>query len=253
MPRIIKYLNNIIYWSIILIPFFMSIAPAPVSIFEGFLIISFLAKKALKKEPIFTKTAINIPLFFLFLITCLSVLNTINYSDSLRGGIFKLIRYILIFFIVVSELKDEKQIGRIVFSAAAGLILASFDGMWQIFTGKDFIRGYAPVINIGLVRATAAFKDSNTLGIYLSAIAPLIFGLSIYHFKKQKKALMWGLSLIALAGILLTYSRPTLLAIYIALLFLGIVKKDKAIIALFIILTLISPFILPKSVKNWAS
>ncbi|MDP2937930.1 MAG: O-antigen ligase family protein [Candidatus Omnitrophota bacterium] len=153
---------------------------------------------------------------------------------------------------MVEEVKDKRQIGRIVFSVAAGLILASFDEVWQVFVGEDFIRGYAPVVNIGLVRATAAFKDANTLGIYLSAIAPLIFGLTLYYFKKQKKALMWGLSLIVLAGILLTYSRPTLLAIYIVLFFLGIAKKDKATIALLIIFTLISPFILPKSVKNWA-
>jgi O-antigen ligase len=51
---------------------------------------------------------------------------------------------------------------------------------------------------------------------------------------------------------ILTYSRPTLLAIYIALFFLGITRKDRVIIALLAIVTLISPFILPKSVKEWA-
>ena len=34
---------------------------------------------------------------------------------------------------MIEELKDKKQIGRIVFSAAAGLILASLDGAWQVF------------------------------------------------------------------------------------------------------------------------
>ena len=133
-----------------------------------------------------------------------------------------------------------------------GIILASFDGIWQVLTGIDFIRGYKPVINIGLVRATASFKDSNTLGIYLSAIAPVIFGLTLYYFKGIKKIVFVFISFIALVGITLTYSRPTLLAIYIALFFLGIVKKNKILIGLLIIFTLVSPFILPKSVKNWA-
>jgi len=59
-------------------------------------------------------------------------------------------------------------------------------------------------------------------------------------------------SFIALAGILLTYSRPTLLAIYLALFFLCLAKKDKKLITLLIILVLIAPFILPRAVKDWA-
>ncbi len=252
MSRIIKYLNYIIYWSIILIPFFVSIAPAPVSILMGTLIISFLAKKVLKKERLFTNTPLNIPLLLLFLITGLSFLNSINYFDTLKGGVFRLIGYILIFFVMVEEVKDPRHIRMIVFAISTGLILASFDSIWQVLTGRDFIRGYAPVINIGLVRATAAFKDSNILGIYLSAFAPLIFGLNLYYFKNKQKLAFIFVSLIALIGIILTYSRPTLLAIYAVLFFLGVARKDKILISLLIIFTLISPFILPKSVKNWA-
>lgn len=252
MPKIIKYLDYIIYWSIVLMPFSMAISPVPVSIFEGFLLASFLAKKILKREGLFASTAINIPLLFLFAITCLSVINSINYFDSMKGGMLKLLRYILIFFIIAEETKDVRHIRKIIFSATLGIILASFDGIWQVATGRDFIRSYAPVVNIGLVRATAAFKDSNILGIYLSALAPLVFGLTLYYYKKEKKAGMLLVSFITLVGIILTYSRPTLLAIYIALFFLGIVKKDKTIVIFLIILLLIAPFILPKSVKDWA-
>ncbi len=60
------------------------------------------------------------------------------------------------------------------------------------------------------------------------------------------------LSLVALIGIILTYSRPTLLAIYIAIFFLSIANNDKLKIILLIALLAVSPFILPKSVKNWA-
>jgi len=253
MYKIIKYLDYIIYGSIILIPFFVSIAPAPVNILMGFLIISFLTKKALKKERLFTNTPLNIPLLLLFLMTCLSLLHSINYFDTLKGGVFRLIGYILIFFVMVEEVKDPRHIKMIVFAISAGLILASFDSIWQVLTGRDFIRGYAPVVNIGLVRATASFKDSNVLGIYLSAILPLMLGLTLFYFKGIKKIIFVLISLLGLAGVLLTYSRPTLLAIYIVLFFLGIVRKDKILISLLIIFTLLSPFLLPKSVKNWAT
>jgi len=164
----------------------------------------------------------------------------------------RLVLYAFVFFICAEEIKDKKHIGRILLSIILGASLASFDALWQVLTGKDFIRGYAPVINFGLTRATASFKDSNLLGIYLSAISPLLFGLALYHFKNKKKLLTLILSLLALTGILLTYSRPTLLAIYIVLFFFGIVKRDKKLIYFLIVLILIAPFILPRSIKNYA-
>ncbi len=252
MHRIIRYSDFIIYWCCVFIPFSVSIAPAPPNVFMGLLIFAYLVKKISKKEYLFSKTAINKPLLFLFVITCLSLINSINYRDSAKGGIVRLIQYIFVFFIIVNELKDKRHLRRIIFFMALGATLSSFDGIWQVSTGKDFIRHYASVINIGLVRATASFKDSNTLGIYLSAIAPLIFGLAIYYFKRIKKIIFIFVSLAALIGIALTYSRPTLLAIYAALFFLGLIRKDKVLIGLLFLFTLISPFILPGSVKNWA-
>ncbi|MDD4939853.1 MAG: O-antigen ligase family protein [Candidatus Omnitrophica bacterium] len=251
IARTAKLLDHIIYFFIILIPFFMSIAPAPVNVFEGFLLVAFLAKKALKKEKLFASYDANIPLLFLFLITCLSMINSVSYMDTLKGGIFKLFRYILVFLIVAEEVKGVKQIKTVILAAGLGIVLASIDGFWQVFTGKDFIRGYIPVINIGLVRATASFKDSNLLGIYLSALTPLIFGLVLF-LRGKKKALTMAVSLVALTGIFLTYSRPTLLAVYAALFFLGIARKNKKLVSFLIILTLLAPFIAPRSVKNWA-
>jgi len=211
-----------------------------------------VTKKVLKKERLFTNTPLNIPLLLLFLITCLSFLNSINYFDTLKGGVFRLIKYILIFFIMVEEVRNPRHIKRIIFAISAGIILASFDGIWQVFMGRDFIRGYVPMLSIGFVRATASFKDPNTLGIYLSAIAPLIFGLNLYYFKEKKRMAMFFLSLIALIGIALTYSRPTLLAVYAAVFFLGWIKKNRVLVTLLIVAMLIAPFIAPKSVKDWA-
>lgn len=251
MEKIIKYLDRIIYCSIILIPFSVSIALAPIGVFESFLIVSFLARKLLKKERLFIGTGVNTPLLLFFMISSLSFINSINYGDSLRG-ILKLLGYILVFFIIAEEIRNVKHIKIIIFSMASGIVLASFDAIWQVWIGKDFVRGYAPVINLGIVRATASFKDSNVLGIYLSAITPILLGPAIYYYKNKKRAVMLALCFMALIGILLTYSRPTLLAIYIALFLLGIVRRDKKVILLLLVFTLVSPFILPKAVKDWA-
>lgn len=252
MERIIKYLDHIIYWLIVMIPFSIAIAPAPMNVFMGFLIFCSLLKKLLKKEKIFVETAINIPLLFLFIITCLSIFNSVSYKDSIKGGIFRLLQYVLIIFIIVVEVKDKKHIKKVILSIIFGAIFVSLDGIFQGLIGRDFIRGYKPMIILGLVRVTASFKDPNTLGIYLSAIAPLIFSLTLYYLKEMKKIFFVFISIAVLAGIILTYSRPTLLAIYIALFLLGIVKKDRILVGLLILLVLLLPFILPKPVKEWA-
>lgn len=250
--KIIRFFDFIIYWAIILIPFSMAIAPAPMNMFMGFLIGSYLIKKIIKKGPVFTKTDINIPLLFLFAITCLSILNSINFKDTLKGGIFRLLQYIFVFFIIAEELKDKKQLYGIVLAVCFGVILTVFNEAWQLITGRDFIRGYAPIINYGLIRATASFKDANILGIYLSALAPLILGLTFYYFQGKQKIMFVFASILSLVGVALTYSRPTLLAVYVALFFFGLMEKNKKLIISLIILILAFPFLLPKSIKNFA-
>ena len=247
-----SFLNRVIYWLIIILPFSVAIAPAPANVFMGLLIASFLAKRMIKKERLFARTEINLPLLFFFMITCLSVLNSINLRDTLKGGILRLLQYAFIFFTVAGEVKNKKHAARIIIAAACGLMLASTDAIWQVVTGRDFIRGYPASIVIGLTRATASFNDPNVLGVYLSALAPLVFGIALYSHKKTVKTIATIAGLFALTGIVLTYSRPTLLAAYVALLFLGIAGKNKFLIGALLILALISPFIAPKPIKNWA-
>lgn len=252
MQKLIKGLEFGIYWLIILLPFSMAISPAPMNIFSGLLIFLFLVKNILKKQALFLKNRVNFLLWLLFFITCLSLVNSINLKDTLRGGILRLLQYIFITFAIAQDIRDTRHIRRIIFSISAGLLLVSFDAFWQVASGKDFIRSYAPIINIGLIRATASFKDANTFGIYLSVFSPLIFGITFFSSTGKKRLVMLLVSIITLIAILLTYSRPTLLAIYLSLLFLALARKNKFLISLLLILLLISPFVLPSSVKEYA-
>jgi len=248
----VKGLEFIIYWCIILIPFFVGIAPAPANIFMGLMIAAFLAKKIIKKEPLIPATAINLPLLILFIITCVSLIHSINLKDSFRGGIGRLAYDIFVVLIMAAEIKDRKHLFKIVAALFAGVTLVSIDALWQVFSGRDFIRGYETIVNIGLVRATASFKDANTFGVYLSAIAPLIFGLTLFYFKMPKKIFYFLLSALALSGIALTYSRPTLLAVYLIFIFFALVKKNKIMLSVLLVLAVLAPFFLPNSVKQWA-
>ena len=236
----------------VLLPFSIAIAPAPMNVFIGFLIAAFLAKKLLRRERLFSKGPVNLPLLALFIIICLSAINSVSLKDTVKGGIFRWLQYIIIFYIYAQELKDKKHLRKVVFSMCLGAALASFNGIFQVLTGRDFIRGYQPILNIGLLRAKASFKDANILGIYLSALAPLIIGLTLYYYRGIKKSAAAFISLLALIGIFITYSRPTLLAMYIVFLFFALVRKNRWLIVLLIAFAVSAPFILPKSVKEWA-
>jgi O-antigen ligase len=249
--KTIKILNRIIYWAIVILPFAMAIAPVLMNAFFGILVFCFLVKKTIKKERLFVSSGLNLPFLFLLIISVVSIFNSINYQDSFRG-LFRLIEYWVLFLIMAEEIKDEVHIKRIVFSLACGVSLLSLDALWQVRQGKDFIRGNPPVINLGIVRATASFPDSNVLGVYLSAIAPLVIVLAFCCLNINQKVIFYVVSLLVLLGIFLTYSRPTILAIYICLWIIGIIKRSKRLIFLLIIITLISPFIAPRSLKDWA-
>ncbi len=251
MQKLIKGMDFMAYWAMVLLPFSIAIAPGLTNTFMGFLFFGFLVKKILKREQPFISTPINLPFVLLLAVSVLSMINSVDYSASFRG-MQKLLLNALLFLVCAQEVKDKKHIQKIFISIVLGAALSSFDAIWQVNFGKDFIRGNEPIINIGLTRATAAFPNANVFGIYLSAIAPLIIGLSLFFFKGKQKLVMLFFAVLATVGIVLTYSRGTALALYVAVLFMSIVRKNKVITWALVALLLIFPFILPKSVKEWA-
>lgn len=261
MKNILKYLDSIQYWSIVLLPFSIAISAATMNAFMAILIVSFIAEKLIPENGcpksgrhlVTTHTAaIAIPFLVLFLITCVSLVHTVSLKDSIRGGVLRLAQYALIILITAEKTRDKAHIKKIIISIALGLSFTAVNEIWQVIMGKDFMRGYPAVVNIGIIRATASFKDPNTLGIYLSAIFPLIYGLTLYRLKNMKRSLFILISILGGIGVLLTYSRPTLLAVYIAVFYLACAKKDKLMISFLTAFLFISPFIAPQSVKNWA-
>jgi len=67
--KVLKVLDFILYWAIIIFPFSMGISNGFMNTFQGFIIVAFLLKQIIKKECMFSETSINIPLLALFLIT----------------------------------------------------------------------------------------------------------------------------------------------------------------------------------------
>ncbi len=248
----VKICTGILMTSAVLTPFFMGIAPAPMTVWMAFLAAAFVVIRLVSRQPLFPRLAINLPLWLFFAITCISIVHSVDYGDTWKGGILRLAHYALIIYAVATGVRTRKTLLAVVIGACAGASLASIDAGWQVIFGKDFIRGYTPVINLGIVRATAAFKDSNLLGIYLSGIAPVAIGLGFWFFKGKARAAAIVAALLIVAGIGLTYSRPTFLALYIALAMFALARRQKWLLIALAACLVIAPFAAPKSVKEWA-
>jgi O-antigen ligase len=251
MKKILPVFEFILYWSIVMLPFSIAIAPGATYTFMGLMAFSFICKKLIKWEKPFVRTPVDLQLLLLVVVSILSFKNTVDYNASFQG-ITKLLQVFFLLLIGAEAVKDKSHLRLIIFSAACGACLASYDGYWQVNFGKDFIRGHLPIINIGITRATAAFPNANVLGVYLSAIAPLIIGLALFYYRGLKKVLMLLVAGLAAFGIVLTFSRGTALALYLSVLLICLVRKNKTLSALLIILLVIFPFIMPKSIKSWA-
>jgi len=249
--KLIRSADFTVYWSIVLLPFSIAIAPGFSSSFIGLLFFGFLLKKALKQERFFARTAIDLPFFAFLAISIISISNSHDYVSSVRG-VLKLVQNALIFLIFVEELRDRVHVKRIVLVMLAGAVLSSFDAVWQICSGKDFIRGNSLIVNIGLPRATAAFPNANVLGVYLVPIAPLAFGLALYFFENKAKIGVGFIAGLIATGIILTWSRFAGIAFYLSLLLMSVAKKDKVVVTCLVALLVFSPFLIPRNIKNWA-
>lgn len=249
--KVLEILDFIIYWSIIIMPFSVAIAPAIANSFIGLFVVSFIIKKLITRQPFSTDRLTLVFFGLFFAASVVSIINSVSYSSSFQG-IIKLLKYILIFLVCSEEIKDKKHISRIVIAICSGICLVTIDALWQMVFGYDFIHHVELQYAIGLPRPTAAFPNCNLLGIYLTALTPLIFGLTFFYFKGRNKLLMSFVSVLGLLGVYLSLSRGAGLGIYLAILFLSIVNKKKILTLILVGILIIFPFVMPKNIKQWA-
>ena len=248
----IKILKFITYWSIVFLPFSVVISTGLSNTVLGFLVFGFFVRKIIKREALFINTSLNFPYLIFIIIALLSVKNSISYGESFHG-ITKILKAGLIFIVCAEEIRDLGQIKKILISIICGICITAIDGFWQLRFGWDFIRGQVvQSSSIALARPTAGFPNPNVMGIYLSLVAPLVIGLTVYYYK-GKKLIYYGIaSLLAVYGIYITLSRGSGLGLFFSVLFLAIVRKHKLLIVLLLSVFLAFPFVMPKNIKNWA-
>ncbi len=249
--KILNFCDKAIYWEVIIIPFVASFSSAAVDIFIGWLIFTFLIKKFTGKNKDTMQGILDLPFILLILISILSFVNSINLHSSMQG-IVKLLKYGFLIAILGREVKDKEHFKKIILSSIFGLFIGSLDGVYQLIFGVDLFRHRPYDAVIGLARLKGAFPHTNIYAGYLALFLPLCAGLFLY-FSKGKSRVYFGIvSAVALFCLIFTFCRSAVLGFWLAMLIIGIIKKDKLVVALLIVVVLIAPFLAPKGIRDWS-
>ncbi len=184
-------------------------------------------------------SSIFYPIFLIFLGITISTLLSADLQTS--AGIWKgwFIAPLLFFLVVASEVKNKKQVRDILlalFLSGAGVSLAAF---WYWLSNNLTYDG----------RLRAFYLSPNYLAMYLSPILILSFYLYFCFKKNIYKILLFIVHCLSFITIYLTYSYGAWLGILAALVFILIIKKNKKIALVFLLVAIVVLFLqmpLPK-------
>ncbi|MDD5196913.1 MAG: O-antigen ligase family protein [Candidatus Omnitrophica bacterium] len=249
--KIIVFCNTVIYWSIIAVPFVISFSSAAVEIFIGFMVFTFVLKKIISRDFTLVKTPISLPFALIIGISLLSFINSVDIRASLQG-IIKLLKYGFLIVIIAGEVKDRQHLTRIIWAIFAGLLLASLDGIYQFIFGVDFFRHRPYDSIIGLIRLKAAFPHTNIFAGYLALALPLSIPLLLYYLKGKKRIVLLIIAILGFFCLIFTFCRSAIFGVWLVILLMGIIKKDKVVIFLTVLTLLSAPLLAPGAIKDWA-
>ncbi|MBL7070874.1 MAG: O-antigen ligase family protein [Candidatus Omnitrophica bacterium] len=256
--KILIWLDRIIEYSLYGFIFTLPFSKSMVEIFFVSAFISWILKRILKCTsplrdglPALFKafkpvnTALNLPIGAYILVGVLSTANSMSIPLSLEGLFFKLFEGVMIFFIVVEVIDSEERLRRVLSLILISIVFISADGIFQSFTGTDFIRGRA-ALGTGI---QGPFDNPNGFAGWLVVMAPI--ALSLAYFGKKYKAVLCIISGMAVVSLFLTHAKGALIAFILSLVFLGLFKSKKLLIAIIVLMLALS-FLNPGFISRFA-
>ncbi len=240
--KVIHWCERIIEWSLYVLVFGVTFSKAIAESAAGIAITAWIFKKIISREFKIVHTDLNYAIFGFFLVNLISLINVIgpdyDYTFvSVKGFVGKVTEYVLLYFIIVESIKTKKQFRNIIGIILFSCLLIGIDGIFQKFSGFDFMRGRKI---FGLTRLTASFKSPNHFGGWLSMVLPITMSLSLFGPKRRKwlRPAFGILSVLLFICLLLAASRGAWLGFTGAILLMGILSKKKLILISIICISL---------------
>lgn len=120
------------------------------------------------------RTPLDLPILAFGAIAVVSTVTSVYFYES-KVELFKILNYILLYYIVVNNIKDFKRVKRIItILIVIGCGLAVY-GLYNYLNGIEMIYGLEKKAYVG--NLTATYVNSNSMCAYLALTIPLAVGL----------------------------------------------------------------------------
>ena len=234
---------------------YTTFAPAKEFTFAALVIIGLMlwAFKILSREETkFTPTPLNLPILSFIAICTLSLI----WSDTFFTSLKELPLFLpgpLLYFVIVNNIKNEKQISRII---SAALIVGAALGIYGIFQYNDIDFSFW-TSGSGRQKVFGLFGNAGYFAGYI--ILPLSLAIPLFFVSKNRnRKILLLIGILAMGTtLILTFTRSSYLALGVSLLFMFLlfllsrgkrfIKENKKLfmILLIVIIIVASLFIIP--------
>ncbi|MGB2599645.1 MAG: O-antigen ligase family protein [Candidatus Omnitrophota bacterium] len=247
--KIIHVCDGIIEWCFYLLLVAVTFSTSIVEIAAITMIFAWLVKKATDRDLKFFNLIPVRLITAVLLWTILSCFNSEYFNESFRG-ILKVLEYSLIFIIAATSLGKEAIVKRSFIVIIAAAVLACVNGIFQYFSGYDFIRHRELIKKDYLHRISSSFIHPNDFGVYLLVVSVIFiaFFLSQRNRLRNRFLLVVPLAL-SMVSLFLTKSRGAWISFSAAFLALGAMKA-KRVLAAFIVILLVLFVMLPYTAQE---
>ncbi|MFB0527650.1 MAG: tetratricopeptide repeat protein [bacterium] len=186
-----------------------------------------LIRSNLKRQIILPRTYLDKPLFLFLLVSLISVVYSFYIHPKFKtaiisfGGrtlLFLFLNCLVVFYLTIYLLGDEKNLKRLLYIGFAVGTLASLYALLQY-------GGIEPIWPMKLdpfgTRSVSTFGNPNFMASFLVLILPVIAVLVVYERAPLKKLFLGGLFGVNFFGLLVTRTRSAWLGLFVALIFVA--------------------------------
>ncbi|MBN3040233.1 MAG: O-antigen ligase family protein [Candidatus Omnitrophica bacterium] len=251
--KTIAIIDKLAFFFFAALVFFLPIAIAAVESLFGFIFLCFIVKAILLKPSWHTikgffKNRINLSVLVFYIVIGLTIaVSGPFFYKSFKAWFFKWGEGVLLFFFA-QVLLDKKKIKILLYVLAASSFLMVLDGLYQKFTGIDFIRKEPIVRTEQFSAIKASFNHYNGFATFLIVVFFVSSGFFISLKKLWLKFIFLVLSFLIVVCLLFTYSRGSWLSFAIVNFLLIVLisdNKKRVLFSLFLLIFAFSIFYIP--------
>lgn len=242
---IIRICDKAIEWCFYTLLVVVAFSNSLVEIAAGIMIAAWFIKKALDRDLSAVPVVPAVIMLLIWAWTLLSCFNSGYFSESFRG-VFKIVKYGIIFIIASSELNKGFYVKRSLWVFVFSAVLASLNGFYQYFSGEDLFRHRELQPEEIMKRISSSFVHPNDFGVYLLVVCSVFLSQTLSRSEALRKKILFlpALAVSALA-LFLTKSRGAWLSFVAAVMALGALKSKKVVLFFVAVLITLAVFAPP--------